>query len=372
MLLSGQSIPLIGAVQMIKWIKSQFDTFRGTGDAGLSIPSFDGAFKPNSKLDEMTELAQMRGLDNLISFDGDFYCSSNNIVYKLSGGGLVNIHDDVVSNITALACSDTGVIAVARSGGGISFIHPNGKIAPVQGLSNKYGDITSMTFIDGPNLVFTIGAEGRLCSEWRHDFMNRGKSGSVWISDLNGNVKKLAHNLAYPFGVTSDNIGNIIVSVAWDSMVIQIDRNGMVKKILENLPGYPARLIKSEQSGYWLTLFSARNQLVEFVLREKKYRYWMMKQVDCDQWICPSLSRSESPLDVMQSGAQKVGGLLSPWAPTLSYGMLVKLDEYFLPDFSFQSRANGKYHGITSVAENKGQVLVSSHGGSAIIDIKYQ
>ena len=39
--------------------------------------------------------------------------------------------------------------------------------------------------------------------------------------------------------------------------------------------------------GFWLTAFTARTQLVEFVLRETAYRRRMMHEIDPEYWIAP-------------------------------------------------------------------------------------
>ena len=38
--------------------------------------------------------------------------------------------------------------------------------------------------------------------------------------------------------------------------------------MLDELPGYPARLSPAQDGGFWLAVFAGRTQLIEFVLRE--------------------------------------------------------------------------------------------------------
>ena len=108
---------------------------------------------------------------------------------------------------------------------------------------------------------------------------------------------------------------------------------------------------------------------VEFVLREKLFRRRMMAEIEPDYWVCPSLAPADSPLEVMQDGAQKVGGSIKPWAPSLSYGLIVKVGADFLPERSFHSRADGRLHGITSLAETADKLFATSIGGNAVIAI---
>ena len=58
--------------------------------------------------------------------------------------------------------------------------------------------------------------------------------------------------------------------------------------------------------------------------------------------------------------------MFTPWSPTRSYGLLVRLDRNLRPVASFHSRANGRRHGITSAVERDGHVIVTSKGGNAI------
>ena len=62
-------------------------------------------------------------------------------------------------------------------------------------------------------------------------------------------------------------------------------------------------------------------------------------------------------------------GLLKPWAPTMSAGLCVKLDRAFQPRFSLQSRADGRTHGVTAVAEHRGQVFVAARGDGVVVSL---
>ena len=62
-------------------------------------------------------------------------------------------------------------------------------------------------------------------------------------------------------------------------------------------------------------------------------------------------------------------GIHKPWSPSRSYGLVVRLDAQLCPVASYHSRANGKRHGITSIAEFAGRTLVTAKGGDVILDI---
>ena len=121
--------------------------------------------------------------------------------------------------------------------------------------------------------------------------------------------------------------------------------------------------------GYWLAVFAPRSQLIEFVLRERDFRTCMMDEVDEGLWIAPTLEPTQTFLEPLQGGALKHLGILKPWAPTRSFGLVVRLDEDFQPLFSMHSRADGRRHGITSCLEIDGRLLTTSRGGNVIVSL---
>lgn len=60
-------------------------------------------------------------------------------------------------------------------------------------------------------------------------------------------------------------------------------------------------------------------------------------------------------------------GVLKPWAPARSYGLVVRLDADFQPQYSLHSRVGGYNHGVTAVAEFHGVLLVLSKGASKVL-----
>jgi hypothetical protein len=117
------------------------------------------------------------------------------------------------------------------------------------------------------------------------------------------------------------------------------------------------------------TVFAPRSPLIEFVLREPKYRRAMMAEVAPENWIAPALQSGLSFHEPMQGGALKQMGILKPWAPTRSYGLVVEVNENFVPIRSLHSRAGGRRHGITSAVESGGCLWLTSKGGDEVVTI---
>ena len=137
--------------------------------------------------------------------------------------------------------------------------------------------------------------------------------------------------------------------------------------MLANLPGYPSRLSPSGDGAAWLCLFAPRNRLIEFILQEDNYRAAMLAEVEPKFWIAPALATRRSFLEPLQCGGVTTMGISKAWAPTRSYGLLVRLDRDMQPVASLHSRSNGHRHGITSAVEVSGHVMAASRGGDAIV-----
>jgi hypothetical protein len=72
----------------------------------------------------------------------------------------------------------------------------------------------------------------------------------------------------------------------------------------------------------------------------------------------------------MQGGGMVTQGQIKPWAPTRSYGLVVRLDAALRPVDSFHSRADGHFHGVTSCVETEHGLLVASKGDGAILALR--
>jgi hypothetical protein len=180
----------------------------------------------------------------------------------------------------------------------------------------------------------------------------------------------VADQLRWPFGVLP--VGDrIVVSESWAHRLVLLDPHGSVRPqpVLLDLPGYPARLAPASEGTAWLSVFAPRSQLIEFVLREDGYRRRMVSEIDPDYWIAPALANGRSFLEPIQGGALKQMGVLKPWAPSRSYGLVIKLNDDFEPTLSLHSRADGSRHGTASVLERSQTLFVASKGGNVVLGL---
>jgi len=204
--------------------------------------------------------------------------------------------------------------------------------------------------------------------DWSRDLLERGQDGQVVSFDLkSGQPVKLASDVAWAGGLAETPDGKIVVSQSWRHCISDVSDLDEERSLCQNLPGYPSRISPASDGGYWLSIFGMRTQLIEFILREDKFRKQMLETVPPEYWVAPALVSREHFLDPMQQAAVKKLGIKKPWAPPRSYGLVVKLDKEFQPNFSLHSRVGGLRHGVTSAVERDGMLYVVSRGAGQVI-----
>jgi hypothetical protein len=355
------------------FIDRLLDPFRGKA---VTIPPMDGALKPNTALDDVEALLTVEAPDNLLLANGLLHFSSGSTLLAVPVGDLSGDPQRVAqfdNAITALAGTPDGGLVIGLDDGRILF---KGGALDGRALTSVGPDRlacpTALALSHPGSLLVAQGSVHCRPSDWVADLMGKGATGSVWRVDLEtGTETCLARHLAWPCGLLLEPDHRIVVSESWRHRLLRLsaDGRGKAEPVLSKLPGYPARLAPSSDGCAWLSLFAPRNRLIEFVLLEDDYRADMMRDIDRRFWIAPALSSGDSFLEPLQCGGVRTMGIYKPWAPSRSYGLVVKLDEALHPVRSFHSRANGRRHGITSVVEAGGRLLVAAKGGHAIIGL---
>jgi len=337
------------------------DIFRGKA---VTIPPLDGAFRPNTLLDDAPAFAELTEPDNLIVSGDRLLASSGNAVYSIAAGAAPTVVETFPSPITALALSASGELTVGLESGKL-LIAGKEVLLPADVRC-----ITALAYADDGTLWLANGSAEHVPSQWAADLMKKGASGSLWKQDTaGGDFRKVAGDIAFPYGLHPMG-RDVLVSESWRHQLVRFDgATGNRSTVLTHLPGYPARLSPSAEGGAWLTLFAPRNRLIEFVLQETHYRQDMIEQVPPAYWIAPALASSRSFLEPLQCGGIRTMGIHKPWSPSRSYGLVVRLDRNMQPHFSLHSRADGTRHGICSVAEMDGQLFIASRGGDCVLSI---
>jgi hypothetical protein len=177
------------------------------------------------------------------------------------------------------------------------------------------------------------------------------------------------NGLRYAFGCCATSDG-ALVGESWRHRLIDVRRNGSRRIALPHLPVYPSRLSPASPAGFWLTAFAARSLLVEFVLREPAFRRRMMAEIEPRYWIAPRLRSAESFKEPMQGAHIKTMGVIKPWAPPRSYGLVIRLGADAAPLYSLHSRVDGVNHGIVSALEFNGDLIMIAKGPGRILKLQ--
>ena len=344
----------------------------GRGAHSITVPVMDGALKPNDRLERAASVAMIEQADNILPFDGQILCSSGERVVAIATDGSARTVFEAGGTVSCLATDTGAALAIGIDGKGIRIRggRHDGAELGISG-SLPLPCPTAALFMGPDRLVVANGSARFTTSEWQHDLLHGGRSGSVVLFDLAaGSSRILAENLAFPSGLCADvaDPAVLLVSEAWRHRVIRLGtKDGDIAEALAALPAYPGRIAQGRAGGYWLSCFAPRSQLQEFVLREDRYRRKMIAEIDPDFWIAPALSSGKSFKEPLQAGGVIRLGVHKPWAPTRSYGLVIRLDAEVQPVWSLHSRANGKRHGITSVAETEAGLIATSKGRGEIV-----
>jgi hypothetical protein len=328
----------------------------------------DGALRPDARLDEAAVVCATKCPDDLArDGDGVIFSSGADALRLLPESGTTKLLRRFDAPIACLASAD-GAYATGLEDGRICVWREGAESAALREIGGKGLVCPTALAFDGPStLVVCQGSARNAPRKWRHDLMQREASGSVWrVSLPDGAARLVADRLAFPYGVVVAG-ADLIVSESWRHRLVRLSHLASPTPVLADLPGYPARLSAREDGGYWLAVFAPRSQLIEFVLHERAYRERMMREIAPDYWLAPSLLPPRNFLEPMQGGALRMHSILKPWAPTRSYGLVIRLDDRFRPMESFHSRTDGRRHGVTACLDWGDGALAASKGGDAIL-----
>jgi hypothetical protein len=360
---------------VIRIFRRALTALTGDSEYSVTVPPMDGALNPNNRLEQASVVATADAPDNLCLFKEKLLFSTAGVILELDPAALQAVPKQ-------RATFDAGVTALAAHGDALAIALADDRIliqgGPHDGVAlTSAGDrpmsgVTALTFAGADTLFACIGSEKHPLERWKHDLMELGSSGSLWRLDLKTKAETLlAGRLAFPFGVAALRDGSALVSESWRHQLLKISPgNGMPQSVLSDLPAYPARVVNApDGQGYWLALFAPRRQLTEFMLREPAYLERMMRQIPSEYWVGPTLAPMTSFLEPLQGGTLKKLAAIKPWAPSRSYGLVVRLDPELQPVSSFHSRADGCRHGVMSAVEAAGRLFAASRGSRSVVAV---
>lgn len=343
------------------------NTVLGRGQSCLSVPIMDGAFKPNNLIEQAKVFFEQAGLEDMVlGPDSRLYAAIGSAVVVVNDDGAAEKIKDFDADITAIGFTADGALAVAL-----------GDRVIIDGCQNPVVSAAGKPFVAvnalsaGPNgsLLICDASARYAYSDWRRDLMTKESSGRVvQHNPKDSSSSELAGGLGHAFGVFHHRDDRVLVSESWRHRLCDVS-SGKVVPVTAPFPAYPARITGAGDGGFWVSLFSARTQLVEFVLTETDYRTEMMATIAPEYWVAPALSSGKDFYEPLQGGGVKQMGILKPWAPPRSYGLVVKFGADLLPQYSLHSRVGGQNHGITAVIERGDDLFVLSKGAGRILQV---
>ncbi len=347
---------------MIAAITEFRDRLLGRGSASITVPVFDGALKANHLVEQAQVVAELDAPEDLATDGHSVYLADGPTLMELKGDTLQTVHR-FEHPLTALACLPGGAFAVALAGREVRIhggAHDGRSWSAVQ--DQPLCSVNAISVAANGDLLVTDASQQHAHEQWKHDLMQLGRTGRVVrLSPGDGSSRVLASGMQYAFGVCE--VGNDVwASESWRHAPMVVGRTGKRVPATDELPGYPSRMSASSRGGVWLTCFTLRTQLVEFVLREKTYRKRMVEEIDPAYWIAPALNSGNTFMEPMQGAQLKMMGIVKPWAPPRSYGLVVRLDEQGRVLYSLHSRFDGKHHGIVAAVECAGRLYLVSKG----------
>jgi hypothetical protein len=351
---------------VIAALEDFLDRVLGRGDAAITVPPFDGPLKPNQLLESAEVLAEFAEPEDLADVDGALYLADGTMLRRWDGDTPREVRrfDRPITAICGLA---GGRLAVALDGTEIQILAAAEGTDDGRRITGGLNAVNALAAGTDGSLLATDGSANEPCPEWVRDLLNRGRSGRLLsIDPETGAIKVRASGLQFAFGAAPAG-DDVLVSESWKHRLLAVAANGSARVVLDQLPVYPSRIVPAPGGGFWLTAFTARTQLIEFILREGGYRKRMMREVPPEFWVAPRLRSGASFREPMQGAHLKTMGVVKPWAPPRSYGLVIRLASDFSPLFSFHSRVDGENHGVTAVAELNGALYVLAKGSRRLL-----
>jgi hypothetical protein len=95
----------------------------------------------------------------------------------------------------------------------------------------------------------------------------------------------------------------------------------------------------------------------------------MVAEIDPRYWIAPALSSGNSFLEPLQGAGVKNMGVLKPWAPPRSYGLVLRVSDDGRVQRSLHSQVDGHHHGITAIREHRGALYAACKGRGRLLRV---
>lgn len=345
-----------------------------------TVPPFDGGLRPNDDLDHAWTLVQFSDEeepdDLLLLADGRLILSMGSKLLQLerSPGQVVpqraepTVIAQLPGRVSAMAADGAARIVAAVEGQGLVTVEQDGSVAPLCREGNVRSGVTDLMVEDG-TVLLTVGSNRHSSEEWGQALIAGDASGML-VMVRSGVATVVADRLSWPAGICryGDDVA-VSMSLANRVELWGVGTRSARRKndLLPRLAVYPGRIRRSRQ-GWWLAAPYARNRLTELLLDEPKLLRQLERDVDARDWPLPRLRPENIYRDPMQLGQLRVLGVVKPWAPPRSYGLVLHVDGQGLITHSHHSRIAGDCHGVTGIAvTTDGSLVLVARGARRVV-----
>ena len=198
---------------MLNFVKDRIDYFFGRGKHSIFVPVMDGALKPNEFLDNVKVIHKEEDIDNLVINRSTILFSGKSSLFSMASMKKPKKIKSFSSDIIAMALNSSGSkIAVALADETVVIL--NSKTLK-EVFTFKEKCVTSMCF-QQDTLVYTTGSKNFSATQWQHDLLSNGSSGTVSANQLDGSDSKvILTELAWPTGLTFTGDSTFCISESW-------------------------------------------------------------------------------------------------------------------------------------------------------------
>ena len=332
------------------------------------IPPMDGGLRANDLLDEAVVLASGPDLDPdcvVIRRDGTIVVSTGQTICAVTHEGLRVLAD--VGGPAGTVVEHGGRLIVSVEERGLVSVDEAGVVTDLSQDPSVARCVTDMCVSDS-DLLVTVGSSSLGIHEWARGLLVDRSDGLLVRVSSDGRTDTLASGLSWPSGIAVNN-EDVYVSLSRDYAIERRkkgapDRSGTT--LLRNLPAYPGR-IRVANGMLWVAAPYARNRMTEMFTDDADLVKVLLEEIDPVEWPVPRLRLDNPYRDLMQLGQLRVLGVLKPWAPPRSYGLVFVTDLRGLVRGSVHSRVDGRFHGVTGIAVADGTVVMAVRGSRAVV-----
>ncbi|MGA4788803.1 hypothetical protein [Nocardia sp. AB354] len=336
-----------------------------------TVPPMDAGLRPNRRLDEAKELLP----DDIYEPDDVVITESGSVLFG-SGAYLLSLRDGEVRPVAelpgpvgALVCRGGAVIA-AVEGTGLVAVDTSGTVTELCTDPVVATCVTDLAVLPDGSLIGTVGSRNHDARNWSRALVRSDRSGLIVRFD-GSRARVEAQGLGWPSGIEVASATEVLVSLSFEHRIELRSLDALARParaIARNLPIYPGRLAAAGD-GWWVAAPYIRNRVTEMLLDEPAVIEEMVARIDPEDWFVPRLRCTNPYTDTMQMGQLRVLGVVKPWAPARSCGVVVRIDRTGRVVESAHARVDSKRHGVTGLAVSGDDIVVAANGFGNLLHV---